>query len=730
MASIINSISFKNFFNYYGEYDDIRYEFDEGVNVVVADNGAGKSKFFNAFLWLFYDQVLDSDDKQKKSVKDFAVKIISDKAKNETSIGDKVQTGIKIEYSTGLFKYQIVKSFTATRISEKITDTDSWQVTIDDIEVDKTDHILPKYKPVYDADEKQKIISQLILPTLRQYSFFQGEEVDKMIDFSKKSSIEDAVRTLTNISKYEEIADIVKDIAEKAEKDLNKQTKSTSEHNDRLDQAIDLKKELQDKFGQENEKLAEFNNLYEAAEQEKNDLEQNFANAEKRKELDDKISAKRKTLNQIKDDYDSFLDGINNRFFDGNFSWISLGFEGSINEFKNKIKDFRQKRYEKQALQNAAENPNDYFTMLPVNSPDAVTLDQMIEDKKCYVCDRDAPEGSEAYNYLLKLKNRPNEDSKRKEFVKNDLEDFFGNLQLNGAPFLNKFDSIPTSVLRTREKELELKKRLDKLSSEMKALVSQRKDILIAGTDSERKDTSSDIINQYKGAIRRMEQASSRIERLQDSIKDLKSKISATEKEIANLRPKDIPEGFTINYEISKDLVEATLNAQERVFDKMVSLLENHANEHFQNLIKYNDIKGGVLRFDKSPSGGISLDYMDDLGNEVSGASEGFQRMKKFAVVMAIISANTSQYNYPLLADAPLSAFGKAFNKGVFEAIPNVFPQSIILVKDLYDKDSDDKLTDLGQKLMKNDYIKTFYINEVDEGLPQIERTTKIERRK
>lgn len=730
MASIINSISFKNFFNYYGEYEDTRYDFLEGVNIVVADNGAGKSKFFNAFLWLFYDQVLDSDDKKKKNVKDFAVKIISDKAKNETSIGDQVQTGIKIEYSTGRYKYQITKSFTATRISEKITDFDSWQITIDDMEVDKTDHVLPKYKPVYDAEEKQKIISQLILPTLRQYSFFQGEEVDKMIDFSKKSSIEDAVRTLTNISKYEDIADIVQDIAEKAEKDLNKQTKSTSDHNDRLENALATKKELLDKLTQETEKLKEFNTLYEAAEQEKNDLEQNFANAEKRKELDDKISNKNRILKQVKEDYDSFLDGINNRFFDGNFSWISLGFDESINDFKEKIQEFRQKRYEKKALLNAAENPNDYFTILPSDSPDAVTLQQMIDDKHCYVCDRPAEEGTDEYNYLLKLKNRSHENSNQKEFVKNNLEDFFGNLQLNAAPFLNKFDSIPTSVLRTREKELELKQRLDKLSSELKALKSQRKDILIAGTESEGTDNASTIINQYKGSIRRMEQASSRIERFQDSIKDIKTKIANTEKEITNLRPKNIPEGYTVNYEISKDLVDATLKAKERVFDKMVSLLENHANEHFQNLIKYNDIKGGVLRFEKSPSGGISLDYIDDAGNEVSGASEGFQRMKKFAVVMSIISANTSQYNYPLLADAPLSAFGKAFNKGFFEAIPEVFPQSIILVKDLYDQDSEDKLTDLGQDLMKNDFIKTFYLNEVDEELSQIERTTKIERRK
>jgi hypothetical protein len=730
MASIINSISFKNFFNYYGDYDTTKYDFEEGVNIVVADNGAGKSKFFNAFLWLFYDEVLDSDDKRRKSVKNFAVKIISDKAKNETSIGEVVETGIKIEYSTGRYKFQIIKSFEARRVADKLSDFDSWQITMNDMEVDKTDHILPKYKPVYDAEEKQKIISQLILPTLRQYSFFQGEEVDKMIDFSKKSSIEDAVRTLTNISKYEDIAKIVEEITTKAYNDLNKQTKSTSDHNDRLEVAIQLKKNLEVQLSQEVEKLKIQKELYETAEQEKNNLEQNFANAEKRKELDDKLSEKNKTLRRVKEEYDTFLEGINNRFFDGNFSWISLGFENSVTDFKEKIKDFRIKRYEKRALLNASENPNDYFTLLPADSPDTVTLEQMIDGEHCYVCDRPAEKGTDAHNYLLKLKNRPNEVNSKKEFVKNDLDDFFGNLQLNASPFLNKFESIPQSVLRTRERELELKSRLDKLNSEAKALKSRRKDILIAGTESDGNDNVSDIINQYKGSIRRIEQASTRIERLDNTVKDLKSKITNTDKEITNLRPKDIPEGFSISYDISQDLLEATNKAQERVFDKMVSLLENHANEHFQNLIKYNDIQGGFLKFAKTPSGGISLDYTDEDGNEVSGASEGFQRMKKFAVVMSIISANTSQYNYPLLADAPLSAFGNAFNKGFFDSIPNVFPQSIILVKDLYDKDIDGKLTDLGQKLVQSDTIKTLYVNEVDGELPQIDRTTKIERRK
>ncbi|PHK25149.1 hypothetical protein VF12_37085 [Nostoc linckia z15] len=156
----------------------------------------------------------------------------------------------------------------------------------------------------------------------------------------------------------------------------------------------------------------------------------------------------------------------------------------------------------------------------------------------------------------------------------------------------------------------------------------------------------------------------------------------------------------------------------------MVNLLEKYANEHFQSLIKYNDLAGGILKFEKSPSGSILFNYIDSTGNLVHGSSEGFQRMKKFSVVMAVISANTTTYNYPLLADAPLSAFGSAFTEGFFEAVGGVFPQSIILVNDLYESDDEMKLNELGKKIIKKDFIKRVYINKVDKNKEQIERTT------
>jgi hypothetical protein len=159
----------------------------------------------------------------------------------------------------------------------------------------------------------------------------------------------------------------------------------------------------------------------------------------------------------------------------------------------------------------------------------------------------------------------------------------------------------------------------------------------------------------------------------------------------------------------------------------MLKKLEEYSNKHFSNLIKYNEISGGILRFKQTVSDTIELDVVDEDENIVSGSSEGFQRMKKLAVVMAIISAKGTGFNYPMFADAPLSTFGKGFIKSFFEEVPNVFPQSIILINNIYDSNAPNKLDDIGNDLLKNNnHVSTLYLNEVNSKVQQVERKTTI----
>ncbi|UPT70970.1 MAG: hypothetical protein M0D53_00705 [Flavobacterium sp. JAD_PAG50586_2] len=348
----------------------------------------------------------------------------------------------------------------------------------------------------------------------------------------------------------------------------------------------------------------------------------------------------------------------------------------------------------------------------------------MIENEHCYVCDRPAKKGKPEYDYLVKLLNRPGDTNKEKPFVANDLKDFFGNLQINGQPFYSRISGIQRSVKATQEKEEELKKQIQRTKEQLKSLTDQRKDILIGGNDSE--SNPADILSSYQGAIRRMESARSKIDDIiKPKITKLKSEIGNIEVEIQSLNNlQDIPQGFKDNYSIAIDLANATFNAKERVYDNMVKLLEQHSNEHFQSLIKNNDLAGGILKFEKTPSGSINFNYLDSKNNTVYGSSEGFQRMKKFSVVMAIISANNTEYNYPLLADAPISAFGEGFTEGFFEATGKVFPQSIVLVKEIYKANDDMKINDLGKRLLKDSSVTTMYVNHVPAGAEQVDLFT------
>ena len=43
MGTIINSVAFENFYNYYGSYKANEYKFKSGLNIVNADNNMGKT---------------------------------------------------------------------------------------------------------------------------------------------------------------------------------------------------------------------------------------------------------------------------------------------------------------------------------------------------------------------------------------------------------------------------------------------------------------------------------------------------------------------------------------------------------------------------------------------------------------------------------------------------------------------------------------------------------------
>lgn len=721
MASIINRISFQNFFNYYGPLENNTYEFSNGVNIVVADNGGGKSKFFNGFLWIFYDEILDSDTKTRKNIKNQAVKVCSDKAKNEAAVNDLIECNVAIEFSDNRYRYRICKGFRLkkSKSESSLTDSSDWQVFFKDLEVSKRDIQLLEFHEVYNDDEHKRILNKLIQPNLREYSLFQGEEVDKLIDFNQAESLNKAVKSLTDINKYDDLEKITKYVADRAEKDLNERVESSDAASQNYLKKLEEKDAKKNSLDSELEKLQSYEHSYAENKAEVDKLESLNENAETRKEFDDKIKDQNAKLKILKDDYDRLVEKLNERFFDGSFGWIAMGCEKEVSSFKEKLNLYRELRTLKKAAK-LNDETNNQVNLLPPDSPDSVTLQTMIDKEHCYVCNREAKKDSEPWKHIVSLLNRKESgQNKSVQIFKNDLNDFFGDIQLGAQSYVGRIGGIQESILRTREKEQDLLEKITKVKEKIKNLKDERS-YLIIGDEDDMTDARQ-IMAQYRGALNRLQKAEDDIVKAKNRIESLKDNIRKDENELGRMRPQDTPKEYEVHLDISSDLRDAAQRTKIRVFDGMILRLEQEANQHFRNLIKYNELAGGILKFEKNPRGTIDFKYIDEEGNEVTGASEGFQRMKVLAVLMAIISVNPYGFLYPLLADAPLSAFGQGFIKGFFEETEKVFPQSIILIKDLYDRESENKLNKLGNELLKNNSVSTLYLNQIPKNLKQVE---------
>ena len=69
---LIKSISMKNFQCYHGDHEDNLLHFKNGINLIVGDNGGGKSKLYDAFYWVLYDEIFSSDERTFKKTKQYS----------------------------------------------------------------------------------------------------------------------------------------------------------------------------------------------------------------------------------------------------------------------------------------------------------------------------------------------------------------------------------------------------------------------------------------------------------------------------------------------------------------------------------------------------------------------------------------------------------------------------------------------------------------------------------
>lgn len=692
MGTFIKSISFQNFYNYYGSYEENTYTFKEGINIINADNNMGKSKFYNGFLWVLDDQVYDSDDKRYYPVDDLSFyKMMSRKASHENVDLD---MGVVVIYESDGILYKVTKQVHCKKENEKWLFSPSTMVmrTIDNEDF-----------PIYDQQDQKEAIRKLIPAEMEKYALLQGESMERLVDLSTLNGLDNTINALADISNLDKMCEFASDLVKQAKKGY------ADEENKNKNTSAEILKLREDRDNYEkwiadaNDKITLAKQEYNRAKEREQQFESEYFSSKKRVQLRQEYDAECKTLENLKKQKEEQELSITSRLFDENCPWILMGLEEETGKFDANRIELTKKITAKEISQNSG-------ILLPDDSPDTPSLKRMLEHEWCEVCNRKAEKNTEPWLHIKKVMERPRKEMRTSE----SFMQFYSSLQNSTGRYETTIPDIQKSFEDYMNNIFDLDERIDTQESVVEA---KENEMTLVGSESNSETEDRMILNGYNQAKQIITDKTNEIEKWTGKIKIWDSSLTKAQQELDKKQgtaPIKKAKELYDKMQIVKSVFDAT---KERIFKEIVDNLQNTANEMYRNLTKGNQTLGGTLTFERHDDGTVRVSVIDSQGEELFGNGTGFQRMKQLAIVMSIISSKVGNksFEYPFISDAPFSEFSWNFMSNFFEIAPNVFHQSIIMIKDLCDPSAANLITDHGKAIveqMNSGQLKgTFYVN-------------------
>ncbi len=701
MGTLIKSIAFQNFYNYFGALEDNTFTFTSGINIISADNNMGKSKFYNGILWILKDQVYDSDLKMIQSAGASFIKMASSKAK---SIGQPFTMAVKIEYTNGARVYEVSKKVQFRKNGA------TWEPSGQIIDIFETSH--GSTTPIYDTSQQTRIIEDIIPTQLREYALLQGESMERIVDLSSKNGLQKTIETLADIGDIVKIKTNCITLSRLAKSLYSEQQASNSQKSNESKELLEEKSTLEERIGNNEEQLENLNKELSKAKETKERYEALIENASSREAYRSEIREAEAEIERLKESKRNKEAAITSKLYSDR-PWLLIGHSDSISTYVAKRDNLVTARALKMVQHQIKTDPS--TILLPEGSPDVPSLRRMLRMERCEVCGRPAQRGSEPWLNIQRLIERPKENAPE---TANDFSRFFSDIQISASSVECDNKKLLDSVAAYRDEIREINDALENKRTELADI--QTRFINVGGTtNDESKDKSN--LSEFQLATKNIEKYNAEITRITDAIGRWKTRIEQIDSKLDS----NSTDNSIQKYQDFRDLVlcveKIVDSAKERIFDRILDGLRKDANEKYKDLLKGNPVEGGTLTFDKQSDGTVHVSIKNAENGELTGLGTGFQRMKQLSIIMAIISTKVgdNRFDYPFISDAPFSEFGDNFIKNFFRIAPNVFTQSIIMVKDLYDVDAPSNMNTLGEEIynrMKNGEIPgTFYINYIEE---------------
>ena len=683
---IIKEIRIKNFRSYYG--DNNLFEFSDGLTLILGDNGDGKTTFFEALEWLFRTE-LDRGSQELENV--------SEMRKSKLEIGEQDEVCVFMSFEHNGMK-SVEKSFTFERTGES-----SYRVG------------KVSYTGYEDTDSGREQVSGKLLINrcydafIQRFSMFKGES--RLDVFDDKTALKTLVDKFSDIKAFDELVELTSGFNKKSEAAYLKEMKSDEKVSSEA-KSLELKiQRVSENIFQKNKDIKEKQASIDVFSSSLKELEQNQETSERYKEIEDR----RKTQQEKKTKLMSQIGMVDYNHALLDKYWILAPFPKVLQEFKQKcsLLSREKRRLEREFDRQQAESIGKLkavkeiqgtlingSTELPWYLPDQETMEEMIHDHICKVCGRPAPEGSDAFEYMVhKLEEykkhveaKIQKELKEKEisdktlFKYNHIESLHNlSISLSGSSE-SEINSYVIQINERLDLVSRLREELKKIESKLQDTLDEKSRLLIqAGNVSEM--VLEKNFKDIKGLYEQKGRAEVRLTEMKNELSLLENQLSGYQKELDELNPssslvkilKDVHRALD---EINK----AFTNAKESNLRRFLHELEDKANEYL-DILSANDFHG-MVRLCKTADESTEIKLISSNKTEITKPS-GSQKTEMYISVLFAISDFTKEKrdeDYPLIFDAATSSFGDSKEEEFYNVIDGLDKQCIIVTKDFMTK--------------------------------------------
>jgi DNA sulfur modification protein DndD len=689
---LITSIQIQNFLCYFGIYEDNTFNFSPGLNIIIGDNNSGKSKLYDAFRWVIHDRVFDSSIRDSPTTSVVKDKIVSDRAKFEAEIDSSISTKIKIclirKEHDHLAYYELERAYHIRKTAQGFN-----QLRASTLKTKRSDILLTPNLSLYEDFKKgekiltaetklqpvdvDEVLKKIVNTGIEKFLWFQGEQVDSLVDFNKEDSIKAMINQLSDIDQYDKLTKAITPHADEAETQFRRLAKRTKNH--KLDSLSEQLEDLEKKITSRQTELSAHQIEKESLSQQKEKFVSRQSDSIEIIKLANKKSKKEEKLKQLKKEVKDTEASYHNNLFDK--YWVLEGLGKHIAKFSKIKSQYTENRIN--TLVDLRADQKNNLQRLPADIPNEAYLTMMLKDCKCYLCNRDFEQGDEVYKTIEhKANQNKNETIPDTTFV---FEDNFEQLA-QGLKYTvgtnrikeigSDIESVDQELYGKKEAIIKLEKEIDKIDADIqKYTKGEDKEMLISQGHS-----FSLISRDYRNV-------DEKISTLQEEIPDYKVRAEYTKKEYNKEYDKQPKNKEMKAIEEKKDILRLfarlAKKTRDNVYSDLIEKLEKEVNKHFHKMTMGNKGALGQVKFDINHSFIRPL-IVDSNGVELSSVNDSNIILVKLATIMGVITTKSADLPLPLISDAPTSKFGDNYTLNFCRQVSNVFPQSIIMSYDFH----------------------------------------------